>query len=80
MKRRELIKLISGAAAVWPVTPRAQRPKQVRQIGAQFAWYEGRNNDQEVEVLTKSLQALEWTDGQNVHVDYRWAEKELAGC
>jgi putative ABC transport system substrate-binding protein len=74
MKRREFIALLGGAAAVWPMTAKAQQPPHLRRIGLLFGL---EKSDPEIvnylgEFL-KALRGLGWLDGQNVEVDFRAA-------
>jgi len=77
MKRREFIGFL-GVGATWPLAARAHQSNPVRRIGVLFASARGRNNDQQVELLTRSLQTLGWTEGKNIQIDYRWAKNDLA--
>ena len=74
MKRREFITLIGGAAIVWPLTARAQQDQRVRRIGVLSALAE---DDPESlarrEAFEQALKALNWTNGSNLRIDYRWA-------
>ena len=73
MRRREFIALVGGAAAVWPVTARAQQAERVRRLGVLMAVAESdadaRNG---VSILQERLQKLGWKDGNNIRIDYRW--------
>jgi putative ABC transport system substrate-binding protein len=77
MKRREFIGLVGGAAT-WPLVARAQPQNPVRRIGVLFGSARNRNNDQQIELLTRSLQTLGWAEGKNIEIDYRWAKNDLA--
>jgi len=70
MRRREFITLVCGAAT-WPLTARAQ---QTRRIGILIALPEG---DPELKkwlgAFREGLERLGWSEGRNVHVDYRFA-------
>ena len=74
MRRRDFIKVIAGAAAIWPLAARAQRPDRLRRIGVLIGLAE---NDPEaqnwISAFTQRLQELGWTTGRNVRIDYRWA-------
>ena len=73
MKRRELITLIGGAAAAWPLTARAQQPERMRRIGVLSSLAV---DDPEMRVRTaaflQALQQLGWTVGRNVQIEFRW--------
>jgi len=73
--RRSFITLLGGAAAAWPVAARAQQGQRMRRIGVLM----NLAADDPVSIarakaFVEGLQALGWTDGRNVHLDYRWAE------
>jgi putative ABC transport system substrate-binding protein len=72
MKRRELIRGMCGAAVIWPLAARAQQqPTPViglLSIGspAPFATL--------VAALRRGLQEIGYVEGQNLGIEYRWAE------
>jgi putative tryptophan/tyrosine transport system substrate-binding protein len=72
MKRREFILGLGGVAASWPLTGYAQQPvKQViGYLGSGFA-------DDQKNLVAATLLGLKqagYVDGQNLTVEYRWAE------
>jgi putative tryptophan/tyrosine transport system substrate-binding protein len=74
LNRRELITLIGGAAAAWPLAARAQQPDRMRRIGVLLP---GAADDPEyqarVAAFLQGLALLGWTIGRNVGIDIRWA-------
>jgi putative ABC transport system substrate-binding protein len=77
MRRREFIGLVVGAAT-WPLAARAQQSDQVRRIGVLISLA-----DDDPETVTRhaaferALQALGWTVGRNVRIDYRSARGDV---
>jgi putative ABC transport system substrate-binding protein len=70
--RRQFISVLGGAAA-WPLAARAQQGGAMRRIGL----LQGLAADDPVAqannaAFLQGLQQLGWTDGRNVHVDFRW--------
>src|SRR5215813_583950 len=72
MKRREFITLLGGAMA-WPLAARAQQGERLRRIGVLMSYVESDSEaQQQARAFSQSLEALGWTDGSNITVDYRW--------
>jgi putative ABC transport system substrate-binding protein len=77
MRRRELIVLVGGAAAAWPLAARAQQPERMRRIGALMSLAA---DDPQAQVrlaaFQQALQQLGWSDGRNVRLDIRRHEND----
>src|SRR5271169_1207934 len=73
MRRRDFIKVIAGSAAAWPFAARAQQAA-VPVIG--FISYASRDAAQRyVAGFHQGLKETGFIEGQNVAVDYQWAER-----
>ena len=68
MKRREFIALIGGAAAGWPLIGRAEQGEQVRRVGMLVGF-----DDPDIKTFQQELERLGWSEGHNIHIDYRYA-------
>jgi len=72
MSRREFIALLGGAAA-WPLRARAQQPAKLPTVG-----FIGSDTPDAYAVLLRAfrvgLKATGFIEGQNVAIEYRWAE------
>jgi putative ABC transport system substrate-binding protein len=73
MKRRAFITLIGGVAVAWPLAVRAQQPAKLPTIG-----FVGSDSPDPYAVLLRAfrlgLKATSFIEGQNVAIEYRWAE------
>jgi putative tryptophan/tyrosine transport system substrate-binding protein len=77
VRRRDFITLLGGAAA-WPLAARAQQGERVRRIGVLIGAAETDLESQaRIVAFKQGLQALGWTDGRNVHIDYRFGSADL---
>ncbi len=78
-RRREFIRLLGAAAAVWPLAAHAQQLERTRRVGVltQFAEND-REASQYIATFRKGLEAFGWREGQNLHIDYRWAAGDAA--
>jgi putative ABC transport system substrate-binding protein len=73
MRRRHFITLLGGAVVGWPFTARAQQSDRARRVGVLSGL---REDDPESLArrlaFEQELQALGWTAGRNLRIDYRW--------
>jgi putative ABC transport system substrate-binding protein len=70
MKRREFIKLLGGAAAVWPLVARAQQPDRMRLIGVLMGYAESDRAAQSwLAAFRGALTKLGWTEGSNLRIE-----------
>jgi ABC-type uncharacterized transport system substrate-binding protein len=75
--RRELIALLGGTAATWPLGVRAQQPEQMRRIGVLMGFAESDHGAQSgVAGFREELRKLGWMEGRNINIDTRWATAE----
>jgi ABC-type uncharacterized transport system substrate-binding protein len=71
MKRREFIRLLGGATVAWPLAARAQQALPVIGILAMAA---PEANAIRLRAIREGLRTVGYAEGQNVKVEYRWAE------
>jgi putative ABC transport system substrate-binding protein len=74
VRRRELLALVGGAAALRPLAAHAQQ-KAMPVIG----YLSGGSPDSGLP-FRQGLNETGYTEGQNVAIEYRWAEAAMIGC
>jgi putative ABC transport system substrate-binding protein len=82
MQRRELMMLLAGAAAAWPLSAGAQRSNGMRRIGMLHDYADGDPEGQaQFAAFREELRTLGWIEGETVQLDYRSAAvgADLAG-
>jgi putative ABC transport system substrate-binding protein len=74
MRRRDLIKVVAGSVAAWPLAVRAQQTDRMRRIGMLLNLPESDPQMQvRLGIFRQSLAKLDWLEGRNIHIDYRFS-------
>jgi ABC-type uncharacterized transport system substrate-binding protein len=72
MRRRELLSLLAGAAAAWPLAARAQQAARLPRVGVLLL--STPQADPQMETARRALRDLGYVEGQNLAIEYRYAE------
>jgi putative ABC transport system substrate-binding protein len=78
MRRRDVIKVLGGAAAAWPLAAHAQQPDQMRLIGVLMnRAFDDPEGHETLTAFQQGLQQLGWNDGRNVRFKTFWGTNDI---
>jgi putative tryptophan/tyrosine transport system substrate-binding protein len=73
MRRRELIRLLGGAAVAWPLAARAQQDSRMRRVGVLVPFSaDDEEGQRRIAAFLKELQQFGWIKGRNIQIMDRW--------
>jgi putative ABC transport system substrate-binding protein len=78
IKRREFITLLGGALADQAIRANAQEPVRVRTVGVLIGFANDAAAKARVEAFEQGLEREGWSLGQNLRIEYRYAEGDAA--
>jgi putative ABC transport system substrate-binding protein len=74
IRRRELLAVLGGAAASWPLAARAQLGERIRRIGVlMHLAADDPESQARIVAFSQGLAELGWIVGRNMQIDTRWA-------
>jgi putative tryptophan/tyrosine transport system substrate-binding protein len=76
--RREFIALLGGASAAQAILANAQEPVRVRTVGVMMGFANDEEAKVRVEAFEQGLERAGWSLGQNLRIEYRYAEGDSA--
>src|ERR1700680_4046501 len=76
MRRREFITLLGGAAVARPLAAEAQQAGRVYRIGY-LSTPTRESVEHGLQAFLRKLRELGWVEGQNLTIEYRWAEGDV---
>src|SRR5262249_3789820 len=78
IQRRKVLATLGGAAAAWPLAARAQQSDRMRRIAVLMNNAEDDPEGQaRAAAFQQGLQALGWTEGKNVDIDWHWTAGDV---
>lgn len=72
MRRREIIILLASTGVLWPLAPAAQQAGKIYRVG--FLWDSPTVWPLALEAFRQELRDLGWVEGENIAIEYRFAE------
>jgi putative ABC transport system substrate-binding protein len=72
VRRRDLIKVIAGSAAAWPLVARAQQPERIRRIGVLMGAAETASSRGWLATFSRRLDELGWRESRNLLMQVQW--------
>lgn len=74
MRRRKFMSLLGGAVAAWPLKAHAQQSTGIKRVGVLMGTAESDPDQKDlVSAFSQALADLDWKEGANIHIEYRWA-------
>jgi putative ABC transport system substrate-binding protein len=72
--RREFITLLGGATIAWPLPVHGQKSGRVARVGVLSPFFPSFGASPAYDAFSQTMRELGWIEGQNIALEYRWAE------